>query len=159
MRHATSSAEDETMVLEMMQTFYAEDKIQFVEERARRAVSQLTRQPEHGAVLLFTLPKTSGRCCGGNTVMEIIAGYAVATIGFTLEHGGRLVLLDELYLRPFTRGRGYGPQALNLVKDWARKLGVEALRLEVHHHNSRAKAIYAKSGFGDDHRDLLTFWL
>ncbi|WP_081721951.1 GNAT family N-acetyltransferase [Geminisphaera colitermitum] len=167
MRVATPSPSDEEMVLEMIQAFYAEEQIVFVEERARRAVRQLTRQPECGAVLLFTLPKPAGGCgCGGNgdggepcCDTEVIAGYAVATIGFTLEHGGRLVLLDEFYLRRFTRGRGCGQQALSLVKNWARERGVEALRLEVHHHNLRAKAIYEKAGFQNDHRDLMTFWL
>lgn len=114
MRVATPSPSDEEMVLEMIQAFYAEEQIVFVEERARRAVRQLTRQPECGAVLLFTLPKPAGGCgCGGNgdggepcCDTEVIAGYAVATIGFTLEHGGRLVLLDEFYLRRFTVAAG-----------------------------------------------------
>ena len=37
-----------------------------------------------------------------------------------------------------------------------RSLGFSVLRLEVNHHNTRAKALYLSAGFQDDSRDILT---
>jgi GNAT superfamily N-acetyltransferase len=154
-----ATAADEPEVLAMMRAFYAEDRIDFVEERARRAFRLIVADDAHGAILLFVDPAASAPAPGGAVGVGAVAGYAVVTLGFSLEFGGPFALLDELYLCDAARGRGRGRHALDLVKTWARQRGVPALRLEVHHHNPRAKSIYTKAGFHDDHRDMLTLWL
>ena len=83
------------------------------------------------------------------------AGYLALTRGFSLEQAGHYALLDELYIAPEARGRGLGAQALALAAAQARDWGVDVLRLEVHHHNPRAKALYLRAGFVDTHRDTL----
>ena len=75
--------------------------------------------------------------------------------GFEYEKG-HFVLLDELYLAPAARGRGWGRQALALARDWAIVEGASVMRLEVNHHNARAKALYLSAGYRDDERDILT---
>ena len=79
-----------------------------------------------------------------------------AAIRSFVEQGGRFVLLDELYLTPAARGRGWGRQALALARDWAIVEGASVMRLEVNHHNARAKALYLSEGYRDDERDILT---
>ena len=146
-----ATEEDGETVIALMRELYAEDGIAFVEERARRSMQELIRKPEYGVILLFSRVESG--------VEQRPCGYAVLTLGFTLEHGGRFALLDELYLQRAVRGLGLGRKALAFAKDWALHQGVEALRLEVHRHNASAKSLYLKSGFTDDHRDLLTLWL
>ncbi|MDR1076405.1 MAG: GNAT family N-acetyltransferase [Xanthomonadaceae bacterium] len=147
MQTRPAGAGDIETLLSMMRNFYQEDRIVYVEKRQRRGLSALLSDPWYGVILLFS---------GEDGVP---AGYAIVTVGFTVEHGGRYALLDELYLSPVVRGQGWGGVALDQVTAWARQAGVEALRLEVHDHNPKAKAIYLKVGFVEDHRATLTRWL
>jgi GNAT superfamily N-acetyltransferase len=66
------------------------------------------------------------------------------------------VLIDEIYLEPHARGRGLGGALLAAACDWARGQGAEIARLEVNRHNARARALYLRSGFRDDDRDILS---
>lgn len=149
-----STAADEARLLTMMQAFYIEDRIVHDPRRIASALQALWSGPEHGAVLLLST-------AGGQPSEEPaqIAGYLALSVCFSLEQGGRHALIDELYLGPSMRGRGLGGQALALARQWARQAGLPALRLEVHRHNPRAKSLYERAGFVDDHRDLLTLRL
>ncbi|MCA7026277.1 GNAT family N-acetyltransferase, partial [Stenotrophomonas acidaminiphila] len=63
----------------------------------------------------------------GDDVAE--AGYITLGWCFSVEQGGRFVLLDELYLAPAARGRGWGREALALARDWAIVEGASEMRL------------------------------
>lgn len=76
-----------------------------------------------------------------------VAGYIVTTWGFTVELGGPFVLIDELYLSPPFRGRGWGRVALAFVSEMARQRGQRAVQLEVEHHNTHAEQLYRRAGF------------
>jgi len=128
-------------VLAMMRAFYVEDRLHFDDVATPRAVSTLLADPGCGALLLLGADGTDG--------------YLALTRGFSLEQGGHHALLDELYIAPPARGRGLGAQALEIASAQARVWGVAVLRLEVHHHNPRAKALYLRAGFVDGHRDTL----
>ncbi|MDR6992493.1 GNAT family N-acetyltransferase [Luteimonas sp. 3794] len=136
-----ATLEDLPQILEMMRAFYAEDRLHFHEHATPQAVSQLLSEPGCGALLLLG---ADGR-----------DGYMALTRGFSLEQGGHHALLDELYIAPAARGRGLGAQALALASTLAHEWGVAMLRLEVHHHNPRAKALYLRAGFVDGQRDTL----
>lgn len=127
----------------MVRRFYAEEHLAFDETRLRRALDALLGAPSQGEALLWL------------DADEAVAGYAVLTWGFSLEQGGRFLLLDELYLEPHARGRGWGRQALALLERRAGQLGATRLRLEVTHHNAHAKALYLRAGYADEQRDLL----
>ena len=88
-----------------------------------------------------------------------MVGYITLGWCFSVEQGGRVVLLDELYLGPAARGRGWGRQALALARDWAAGQGAAVIRLEVNHHNAKAKSLYLSAGYRDDERDILTLSL
>ncbi|MET0329270.1 MAG: GNAT family N-acetyltransferase [Luteimonas sp.] len=140
-----ATPEDLPALLAMMRAFYAEDLLRFDETVTPRAVATLLADPACGAMLLL-----------GETGS---AGYLALTRGFSLEQAGHYALLDELYIAPAARGRGFGAQALALAAAQARAWGVDVLRLEVHHHNPRAKALYLRAGFVDSHRDTLVLEL
>ena len=71
-------------------------------------------------------------------------GYHYMCIGYSAEVGGRYLLLDELYLAPECRGKGYGEQVIR----WAMEQHPECARyrLEVTGEN-RAARLYERMGF------------
>lgn len=150
LRWRVAGAGDQATLMAMMQAFYVEDRIVHDPARIAGALQALWSEPAHGVVMLLSVD--------GDAAAQA-AGYVVLSVCFSLEQGGRHGLLDELYLGPSMRGRGLGGQALSLARQWAMQRGLPALRLEVHRHNPRAKALYERAGFVDDHRDMLTLRL
>lgn len=136
-----ATPDDLPTVLALMQAFYAEERLRFDPAATQGAVHTLLDDAACGAILLLGA--------------EAELGYVALTRGFSLEQGGHYVLLDELYVAPSTRGQGLGAQALEVAAAHARTWGASVLRLEVQHHNPRAKALYLRAGFVDGHRDLL----
>ena len=137
------AADDLPTLLGMLRSFYAEDRIPLDEPRVRRGLEQLMADASFGAALFAEV--------GGERVGYLVLGWC-----FSIEQGGRHVLLDELYLVPAARGRGLGRAMLAAACDWARGQGAEVARLEVNRHNPRAKALYLGHGFRDDDRDILS---
>lgn len=144
LRRRLATPADFPRILAMLRAFYAEDRIAYDPALVDPGLRTLLADPAHGAVLLLE----------SDDVPE--AGYASLGWCFSVEQGGRFLLLDELYLAPAARGRGWGRQALALARDWARAQGASVMRIEVNHHNARAKALYLSAGYRDDGRDILT---
>lgn len=140
----TATMNDESVLIEMMRRFYAEDALVFEPARTVPALRRLLAEPACGEALLWLAPDAE------------VVGYALLTRCFSVEMGGAFGLLDELYLGPQARGRGWGRQAIAWVEARARALDLDLLRMEVNHHNAAAKRLYQGLGYGDDQRDLLS---
>jgi GNAT superfamily N-acetyltransferase len=137
---------DLALLLALMQEYYTLDHLPYDEAAARQALQALLRDPGLGRIWLIH--------AGTET-----AGYAVLTLGYSLEYRGQDAFIDELYLRERYRGQGLGRQALQWLEQAARTLGVRALHLEVERGNPRAQALYRRHGFRDNDRQLLTLRL
>jgi ribosomal protein S18 acetylase RimI-like enzyme len=137
---------DLEVVLDLIRGLYATDHIELVEERARRSLAGLLADPSLGEVWLI------------ESRSQVI-GYAVLTLGYSLEFGGRFWVLDEFFLRDEHRGQGAGRQALREIEAAARARGLHAVRLEVGRTNLRAQALYERAGFEAHDRDLMTMWI
>jgi GNAT superfamily N-acetyltransferase len=74
-------------------------------------------------------------------------GVAVLAYTWTLEHGGRVAWLDELFVVPERRGRGIGRALLRRALDVARESGCRAVDLEVDSGHARAEHLYRREGF------------
>jgi GNAT superfamily N-acetyltransferase len=74
-------------------------------------------------------------------------GVAVLAYTWTLEHGGLVAWLDELYVVPAHRGRGVGRALLRRALDVATKSGCRAVDLEVDLEHARAEHLYEREGF------------
>jgi GNAT superfamily N-acetyltransferase len=146
LHHRTAGIDDEAVVLGLMHAFYAEEHLVFNPLTAQRTVRELLTHPEFGSIILLESADDA-------------VGHFALTFGFSLEFHGRYALLDELYLVPTVRGRGWSRHCLKIAADIARAKGMAALRLEVNHANAHARSTYLKSGFKDDRRDLFTQWL
>ena len=134
---------DLELLCELMRENYAEAGYPFDPAAARECFAALIGDPALGRAWLVETE--------GETV-----GYAVLTLGYSLEYRGRDAFVDDLYLAPAQRGRGLGRAALDAAEAAARELGVRALHLEVERTNASAEALYRRRGFRDNDRQLLT---
>lgn len=87
---------------------------------------------------------------GGKSV-----GYVVVTVGYSVEYGGRDGFIDDVYLIPEARGRGWGRQVIDFAVAEAARLGIRTLHLEVELNNDRAHALYQSAGFEETGRRLM----
>jgi ribosomal protein S18 acetylase RimI-like enzyme len=138
---------DGAQIISMMQELYATDDLPFP-ARGPAALELLLREPGYG------------RCetihDGDSTIGYFVVGY-----GFSLEFGGRDAFLDELYIKPDSRGKGVGRAAVERAAELCRELGIHALHLEVNSENTVAQRLYRRAGFTPRHSgyDLLTLRL
>jgi len=88
-----------------------------------------------------------------------LVGYIVLTLGFSFEYLGTDAFIDELYIAPEYRRRGFGRSAVEYLEAEAAKLGVNALHLEVDFGSDPAAELYRRGGFEDHNRYLMTKWL
>ena len=83
-------------------------------------------------------------------------GYVLLAFSFSLEFNGRIAFIDELFITPSCRQKGVGAGVLRKVEDACLRLGIHVLRLESEAHNERATALYARVGYVDHGRRLLS---
>jgi hypothetical protein len=94
-----ATAADALRILALMRDFYAEEDLVYDENRAHAALSELLMTPSYGQIFLL------------RDDSEWL-GYFVATFGFSLEFGGRYVLLRAGACGTGTgTGHGHGAQA------------------------------------------------
>ena len=128
--------EDLDTVLGLIAEFYAVDGHDYDDARLRAALRPLLVDDAHGVVWLVGNCKTDD------------AGYAIVTWGYSLESGGRDVLLDEVYVRD--QGRGVGSAVLEEVLAECRHRGLRRMFLETEVPNERARRFYTRHGFAAD---------
>jgi len=102
----------------------------------RNTLAELRTNPVRGIIPVLEL---DGR----------VEGYALLVAYWSNELGGEICNIDEMYVRPERRGRGYGRA---LVEALAAGNSVwpshpAAIALEVSPTNERALALYSKLGF------------
>ena len=125
-----------------MRAYYLEDGHAFRDDRQLPALAALAGDEPFGRAWLVEL--------GGRPV-----GYAVLSWAFSVEAGGREACVDELYLVPEARNRGFGSRVLALLEYEARALGVRRVFLEVERKN-RAIGLYRRAGYVDHGRFLMS---
>ena len=163
-RVATES--DADTLLPFMRDYYAFDGHAFDAQKARAALITLLRDPSLGRVWLILAntseaEKNHDERDNNNdkTEAEAPVGYIVLCFGYSLEWLGRDAFVDEFYLRPDYRGRGWGRKTMAFLEDAARSLNVTALHLEVMHQNATALALYRKLGFEAHKSSFLSKWI
>ena len=136
-------AADHARVEPMMRRFYAHFGYAYSPRVQGRPFRQLLADPRRGRawrVLADGAP----------------AGYVVLTLGWSIEYGGLVAMVDELFIETAHRGGGLGTWVLGQVKVKAMRLGVRRLFLEVESYNRRAKKLYARIGYDDRKRSLMS---
>jgi len=134
---------DVARLVELMVEFYAETGYPCDPARAAIAFDELVRDPRLRRVWMLEQDGAA-------------VGYAVLTLGYSLEYGGPDAFVDDLFVRASYRARGLGKAAIAEAKRTCLELGVRALHLEVARDNHVARETYRKAGFLDHDRLLLT---
>lgn len=129
---------DVEMLIGMMRQLREDDPEEgaFNEANARRATPPLLADPSIGRIWIIQ--------CDGAPV-----GYVALTLDWSLEFGGRIAFVDELFVKRECRGRGVGTRTLAFIDEKAAALGVNALLLECTCANDTAKRLYEKCRFVD----------
>ena len=133
---------DAARLVGMMEIFYRGARIAFDEARARRILDELTDPNAYGFLYIIEARAET-------------AGYLLVSWGYSAEHGGPYLLVDELYVEAAHRGRGLGRAALEFVDQLARERGASVIKLEVSDHNPEAAKLYLRAGFTDEKRRVL----
>lgn len=122
----------------MVQAMNAEDGHP-VSERSRAALEVLLKTPAYGKAFWVVAGITGG---------APRVGYAIVCFGYSVELGGRDLLIDEIYIVPEHRGSGIGTAALRAIEAEARAMGFASVFLEVMAGN-QAEGLYRRLGYAD----------
>ncbi len=139
----SAGTEDVPMLAELMTEFYAESGYSLSSDAAARAFMMLLEEPNQGRIFIVEAESEP-------------VGYLVLSLGFSMEYGGFRGFVDDFFVRPTQRGKGLGATALKAVTQTCRELGVRALLVETGPDDSPARRIYARAGFTESERVLLT---
>ncbi|HXY24068.1 MAG TPA: GNAT family N-acetyltransferase [Candidatus Acidoferrum sp.] len=143
-----AALQDEAALMPMMRSLAEQEpgKIVFDEAIARATFRRFLTLPQFGRIWL---------------VFDGVdlAGYIILTIGFSFEFHGHDAFIDELYIAPAYRRRGFGRRAVEYVEQMAREMGVNAIHLEVDDGNDPALELYRRTGYEDHDRFLMTKWV
>ncbi len=76
------------------------------------------------------------------------AGYLLAALVFSLEHGGVMAEIDEFFVTPAYRGQGIGAALLRHAERVLQESGVKRLQLQLGSDNARARDFYVAQRYG-----------
>lgn len=107
-------------------------------EQTTAAVKQLLSNPQLGQAWFIEVEQNG---------IKHIAGHIIVSYSFSLEHGGKIGLIDQFYLKSEWRQHGIGTALLPQLETLVIQDGVKALSLEVNIGNAGARNFYEKHGF------------
>lgn len=135
---------DLELLVDLMRQLREDDPAEgaFNESNARNATPALISDPSLGRLWLI-------ECDGA------VAGYVALTLVWSLEFGGRIAFVDELFVARSHRGRGIGRATLEFVEDKAKALQATALMLECTVANDPARRLYSGCGYSPRNSQLM----
>ena len=74
-------------------------------------------------------------------------GFANLMTIYSVWAHGKALILDDLYLRPDVRGKGYGKQALEYIEQFAAERGYKRLQFQSEATNPNAMEFYVSQGY------------
>ncbi len=133
---------DLSRVLQYVRAYHEFEGVRMSDEQRTAAVNELVGSSELGRIFLIEVD--------GTTI-----GYIAVCFGFSIEFAGRDAFIDEMFIVPEYRGRGYGREVLERVKEELQSNNVKALHLEVARDNHKAQGLYRGVGFEDREKYFL----
>ena len=133
-----SCPEEDDQIVEMSLALNREDPgpKPVPEENPRLTLAKLRENPVRGQVIVLDI---EGR----------LNGYSFLVSFWSNELGGEICTIDEFYVRPYFRGKGYGENLIQILTKksalWPRD--AVAIDLEVTPDNARARNFYQRMGF------------
>jgi len=137
-----ASPDDVPRLVELMAEFYAEGGFPLNRPHAGQAFAALLTDGRLGHVWFIQ----SG-------LKEV--GHLVVTFCFSMEYGGLIAFVDDLFVQKAFRCAGLATAALAEATVWCASRGVRAIQVETGHDNIAAVAVYRRAGFVNTERLLL----
>lgn len=106
----------------------------FSRPRIESLLEQLLSTPDRGAI--WVAETAAG-----------LSGYVLAVFMFSLEHGGLMAEIDELFVLPDMRSAGVGALLLAAAERGMAARGLRRLQLQLGVENHRGRAFYFRHGF------------
>jgi len=131
-----ATPDDLEEVVDLLAAQLAEHDIPIARADLALAADGILRVADRGFVLLAMEP-------GGPV------GVACVSFSWTVERGGVVAWLDELYVVPRKREHGVGNALLGEAIGVAAAAGCRTMELEVETSHARAEHLYRRHGFGD----------
>lgn len=128
------TADKKQIYFEMSRDFYASGVTNSV-------IDDCGRERFFKEILSGEIVKVCFIMCGGEA-----AGYAICCLSASQEACGRVLWLDELYIKPQFRGKGLGKKLFEFIENSDE---YEFIRLEVEKENGRAMKLYLSLGYND----------
>ena len=143
LREAT--VDDLPVLIEMMEEFYAKSGYSLDHAEADAAFRLVLDHPHHGAIWLSHDDQN-------------VTGYVVLTVAFEMEFGGLVGRIDDLYVRPVERRKGFANDLLQSLLIDCSDRNLKALHVDVAPDNEAAQTLYKNIGLQlrTDKRDHLT---
>ncbi len=141
-----ASTQEAEQLVELMAEFYAESGYPLNRQRATATFSALLADPSLGHAWLIQAKGS-------------VAGYVVVVMGYSMEYGGLIAYVDDLFIRPAFRRAGLGTEALKVVRSFCTSLEARAIYLEVGVENVAAQSVYQQMGFVNVDRQIMALQL
>jgi ribosomal protein S18 acetylase RimI-like enzyme len=126
---------DIVRVAALAEQYWEFESIQgFDRPRIETLLRRLLAEPERGACWVA---EADGELCA----------YLVAVIMFSLEHGGLMAEVDEIFVSAQKRSLGVGARLVAQAESDLRARGLLRLQLQLGVDNHRARAFYERHGF------------
>lgn len=126
------SFEDKEIFLEMCGEFYGSPAVlhKIPKSHMENTFDEIMRGSPYAECYII---KADGEICG----------YVLLALSFSNEAGGKVIWIEELYVRENMRGMGIAKKFFDFIK----KEDFAAIRLEVEPDNVRAVKLYTSLGF------------
>jgi GNAT superfamily N-acetyltransferase len=134
MRPASSS--DIPLLVELMAQFYTEAGYDLNHARAAEAFAAILADERLGYVWIIQAEQQD-------------VGHIVLALRYSMEYGGLIAYLDDLYVKAEWRNKGLSTGALMEVRSFCERAGIRALTVEVGHNNGPAQTVYRRIGFAE----------
>jgi ribosomal protein S18 acetylase RimI-like enzyme len=142
-KYILAKPEDSSKILKMMKDFYAIDAYPFDEKSMQASMKTFLSNETLGFIYLLK-------------IKEETAGYVCLCYGFSFEYGGKIAVLDELYIKAEFRNQGLGKKTLEFLDKKTKELEIKAIHMEVESHNTTALGLYTSQGFKTKGRKFYT---
>ena len=130
-----ATIEDVAGIASLVQCYWEYESVEgFDRPRVETLLGALLAEPGRGACWVA---ETEGRLCG----------YLLASFMFSLEHGGSMAEIDELFVSSEMRSLGVGALLLARAEGELAQRGLVRLQLQVGVANQRGRNFYARHGF------------
>ena len=131
----TAGPDDIQDIASMVERYWAiEGIVGYSRQRIERLLARLLSETDLGG-------------CWVATADASLCGYLLATLVFSLEHGGLMAEIDELFVVTDCRSAGVGRKLLRAAESELAARGCVRMQLQIGITNDRARAFYERFGY------------